>query len=408
VTKFAIFTTDFYPNGGLCSLSLSFAEALLHNTNILPDIISFESSPIPSTEDRKSQSCIIRTNISTKFGDINVIRYFSRPWLKVYKLIHTPELLPILREYSFIQLVLGSPAFSVPVIQSRICCSHQLATLQILEGPSKSACSSSLLISLLRSLDLFLLSICDILTLPFLKHCLVENKRMYNLLNCLSRALVYILYPPAKQNYIKEGAQRLRMRHAICNLERPIRLISVGRLYDKRKNISFLIKAALEVARIKPDRLIELKLAGSSSLNSLLRYLERSSIPDNFIISLYQCPSDARLLSIYLESDIYCISSLEEGFCIAGLDALALGLPVVSTPCVGPQAYIRQGRTGYYLNSFNHRKYALAICSLLRSNEVYWQASLRSQLLAQRRFKFSRFSADLNRLHSKILSAKRK
>ena len=44
--------------------------------------------------------------------------------------------------------------------------------------------------------------------------------------------------------------------------------------------------------------------------------------------------------NILLDHNIFVIASLKETFCIPGIEALASGMPVVSTKCLGPEEYI--------------------------------------------------------------------
>jgi glycosyltransferase involved in cell wall biosynthesis len=44
--------------------------------------------------------------------------------------------------------------------------------------------------------------------------------------------------------------------------------------------------------------------------------------------------------------DLFVIPSHQEGLCIAALEAMACGVPVVSTRCGGPEDYVIDGVTG--------------------------------------------------------------
>lgn len=53
------------------------------------------------------------------------------------------------------------------------------------------------------------------------------------------------------------------------------------------------------------------------------------------------------LKAFYQSLDLFAISSRQEGLNIAGLEAMACGVPVVSTRCGGPEDYVRDGENGY-------------------------------------------------------------
>src|SRR5205814_2638147 len=44
--------------------------------------------------------------------------------------------------------------------------------------------------------------------------------------------------------------------------------------------------------------------------------------------------------------DVFVLTSHQEGLCIAALEAMACGVPVVSTRCGGPEEFVIPGQTG--------------------------------------------------------------
>ena len=56
---------------------------------------------------------------------------------------------------------------------------------------------------------------------------------------------------------------------------------------------------------------------------------------------------DPGLLSDFYRSlDVFVFSSAQEGLGISGIQAMACGVPVVSTRCGGPEDYVIDGKTG--------------------------------------------------------------
>lgn len=49
--------------------------------------------------------------------------------------------------------------------------------------------------------------------------------------------------------------------------------------------------------------------------------------------------------------DVFVIPSHQEGLCISALEAMACGVPVVSTYCGGPEEFVIPGRTGTLVRS---------------------------------------------------------
>jgi len=80
---------------------------------------------------------------------------------------------------------------------------------------------------------------------------------------------------------------------------------------------------------------------------------------------------------IFSKSDIFVISSELETFCLPGVEALAAGLPVVSTKCKGPTEYLND-RTGKLCNVADPADMANAICHVYKNINSYDEDYLRS------------------------------
>ncbi|HCH57799.1 MAG TPA: hypothetical protein DEV64_11985 [Rhodospirillaceae bacterium] len=114
-----------------------------------------------------------------------------------------------------------------------------------------------------------------------------------------------------------------------------------GRVGDPRKNIGLLVRAVAVLAgRNIPVRL---KLTGDpeAELNELAAGL---NIADRLDWTGWLDPG--RLSDFYRSLDVFVFSSAQEGLGISGVQAMACGVPVVSTRCGGPEDYVIDGKTG--------------------------------------------------------------
>src|SRR5262249_39814376 len=67
--------------------------------------------------------------------------------------------------------------------------------------------------------------------------------------------------------------------------------------------------------------------------------------------------------------DLFVVPSHQEGLCIAALEAMACGCPVVSTRCGGPEEFVLNDETGY-LVGFDVTEMADAILRILRDRRL--------------------------------------
>lgn len=118
-----------------------------------------------------------------------------------------------------------------------------------------------------------------------------------------------------------------------------------GRANDPRKNVHLLLDAVRRLAT--RGRPVELRLTGDATPD-LERAAAALGIADKVRWQGW-LPEDG-LAGFYRGLDVFVIPSLQEGLNIAGLQAMACGVPVVSTRCGGPEDYVLEGETGFLVD----------------------------------------------------------
>lgn len=178
-----------------------------------------------------------------------------------------------------------------------------------------------------------------------------------------------------------------------CSHVVPGRIGFVGRFDDPRKNITLLLQSARRCRDDGHD--VSVTLVGdipTGSLRASVESLGLEALVD--FVPYMQREALPRLVQTF---DVFVIPSHQEGLCIAGIEAMACGCPVVSTRCGGPEEFVIDGQTGllvdYDSNSMSHaisrivsdRKFRMTLSegarlfveknyTLGHAREIFWRA----------------------------------
>lgn len=138
-------------------------------------------------------------------------------------------------------------------------------------------------------------------------------------------------------------------------------ILSVGEL-NKNKNHEVIIKAIARLCNPQIHYIICGKGPAEKYLVSLIKRLNISNQ-----VHLLGFRTD--VASIYKISDVFAFPSLREGLGMAALEAMACGLPIITSNVHGIVDYSFNGVTGYVCNPTDIEKFANAI-ELLANDEV--------------------------------------
>lgn len=124
-------------------------------------------------------------------------------------------------------------------------------------------------------------------------------------------------------------------------------IMGVGRLSNREKDWLALINAFHRVKSVYKSHPIKLRIVGGGPDESVLR---------KEIVSLNLCdcveltgPVSQREVSEYLaEADLFVLPSRFEGFGIAAVEAMQMGIPVITSDYPASFDYIDDGKTGFH------------------------------------------------------------
>ena len=150
---------------------------------------------------------------------------------------------------------------------------------------------------------------------------------------------------------------------------RPAIITTVGRLVDLKDHPT-LIRA---FARVRESHEATLQIVGAGPNKDRLAALagELEVSEDVLLLGWHDDP-----YSVLQESDIFVLSSTTEGFGIVLVEALACGLPAVSTDCKGgPREILEDGRSGLLVPVGDPQSMATAFLRLLDDRDLYSEMS---------------------------------
>ena len=170
-------------------------------------------------------------------------------------------------------------------------------------------------------------------------------------------------------------------------------LLTVGRLNDPRKNIPLLLRA-YAAARARTPDVPRLVLAGPAGPDAESRELISAQGLRDHVQVLG--PQDRRgLAGTYRGASAFVLSSNEEGQGIVVVEAMASGLPIVATSCVGPSELIADGVEGLLTPVDSVESLANAIVRLTTNPELRHRMSHAARCRAVRDFSIEATGARL-------------
>jgi D-inositol-3-phosphate glycosyltransferase len=260
------------------------------------------------------------------------------------------------RDCDVLQVVCGSPAWANSVIGLGKPVSVQCATRAKIERRRRNAKTGALAWwrrSMTQVTDQF-----EKTALRAVDAIQVENPWMLDYARSINAGRDVDL------RYAPPGVDAVRF----CPLaERDLRrdpyILCVGRLDDPRKNIELLLEAfALIPASMRNS--LRLTVAGQAGPPQSFWGMAESLGVRRSIEFIHR-PSREELVRLYQAATLFALPSDEEGLGVALLEAMACGVPAVSTRSGGPDGVITDGEDGFLVPLDNAAAMASAIGRLV-------------------------------------------
>lgn len=167
----------------------------------------------------------------------------------------------------------------------------------------------------------------------------------------------------AKSYFPKLNNSRIIPNPIVCSClaenENPSKVVSVGRL-TAQKNQKMLINAFSKVVEENPEAFLEIYGSGEME-GELKRQIKELNLIEKVFLRGNVDDVHFRIK----DSAVFCLSSDYEGLSNALLEALAMGIPCVSTNCAGADEYITNGENGFIVSTGDEEGIAKSISTLL-------------------------------------------
>lgn len=152
-----------------------------------------------------------------------------------------------------------------------------------------------------------------------------------------------------------------------CNRDSNV-ILSVGSI-SRRKGHLLLLQAFDQVCKQVPNAKLVIAgvLAEQDYYNELLSYIQQS--PNKANICLFVNLPQEKLYEIYQQAQVFALHSQEESQGIALVEAMAIGLPIISTKVGGIPYVVEDGKTGFLVVYGDVENYAKKIITLLNNRK---------------------------------------
>lgn len=180
---------------------------------------------------------------------------------------------------------------------------------------------------------------------------------------------------------------------------RPCRKIVMAGRLAKQKNYTMMLKAMETIHKDYPE--VNLDIFGKGGLEKELNEQIRSRGLEG-VVSLKGWTQNT--IEEYHNSDIYVLSSDYEGMPNALMEAMAVGLPCVSTDCpTGPSDLITDGENGYLIPVDDDDMLATRLTDLLESTEKRREMGQKAHLTMKEKFNTEVITQQWEQLFLKLI-----
>ncbi len=185
---------------------------------------------------------------------------------------------------------------------------------------------------------------------------------------CCNRIEVLYGVAPGTLRVVPEGIDLALWSDSGDDERDPHTVLCVARQYP-RKRVADLIEAFRQVVDQLPHQARLVVIGDGPEHGALAAQVARLGL-EGQVKLLGALPNDAEVRAWYRRCAVFCLPSIQEGFGIVFLEAMASGLPVVSTTATAIPEVVPHGRAGLLVPPRDPEALAQALLTLLGDDEL--------------------------------------
>lgn len=220
----------------------------------------------------------------------------------------------------------------------------------------------------------------------------------------IPRDKIKVIYLGVEERFRKRLSQKMLIsKMAKYKIHFPF-VLFVGTI-EPRKNIKNLLLAFDEYQRIYKNKTLRLVLIGKNGWNTREIEAVYNNLPSKSKVVFLDCVSDDDLLYFYQSASVFVYPSMYEGFGLPVLEAMASGVPVItsnisSLPEVG-------GKAVSYIDPNNFREIARAINKVVSDKRIA-NNMIKASFLQSKKFSWKKFALETYKVYEEVYKNVRK
>lgn len=201
---------------------------------------------------------------------------------------------------------------------------------------------------------------------------------------------IYILY---------NGASTQKFHLSVKKDENEIKILFMGRLGDRKGVYDLLEAFSLLIEKVPCAILL---LGGDGEIDKVNKIISQMNLSERIKVLGWVAGNDK--IKLYEKADIYTLPSYNEGLPVSILEAMASGLPVVSTPVGGISEAVIEGVNGYLVQPGDVESLYKRLMSLCQSAELRTSMGKESRELIEEKFDIQKLVSQLMDIYTTTLA----